>query len=1713
MPVGEFLEFAISVSVTLGYIHKKNEIHGDIRPENINWDSKVKICELTEPVTTETQLSLLDKARLPYMSPEQTGRMSRKVDYRTDFYSLGVVFYEQLTGNPPYISEDPLGIIHSHIAKGPIPPNKLEAEVPEQVSAIVMRLLEKNAGDRYQSAMGLRHDLERCFKELNKTGTIKTFKLGKLEYSGIFQIPQKLYGRDNEIKTLLDSFDRVSLGKKSLLLVAGYSGVGKSALVHEVQKPITAKLGFFIGGKFDQYQRNIPYSAWGQAFSRLMDLLVMEGEAQLTIWKSRILEAVGPNGSVLTDLIPKLENIIGIQPEVPELGGTESRNRLNYVFQSFIKVIARKEHPLVLFMDDLQWIDAASLNLLKALLTDPDLTYFLIIGAYRNNEVDPTHPLIMWVAELQKENINFNVLTLENLTEADVNALSADTLHTSQQESQPLTQLIYSKAAGNAFFTHQILHALNEEDLLTFDAATHRWYWDTDAVQAMESSDNVVELIVRKVRKLPTRTQEALKLAACIGYGFELTTLATIAGESEEAMQGDLKVAFREGFLVSLSDRCKFVHDRVQQAAYSLFDADELERTHLHIGRVLLAGRDSESDEFLLLDIVGHLNLARNQITTDPELIDLANLNLKAARQAKLSSAFDAGCGYCTFGIKLLPKASWDLNYDITVRLFCERAALAYMAGDMEALNQYGDEAVAKARKPLDVTEVIKCKIGFLTGTHRQPESIELGLETLAALGIQVEAHPEWPEVVEHLQRTIRPYRSNEIDLASFQQADEGEDLWLDRVTELITAVLSAAYISRPALCPILTITAVELCIERHRLPSSFPFLQATMALYISALLGEAKLAQMLCNSALDLTTRPAYSAHRSSSLHASAMFVEPWNAHLEETIALSVEGFQAGRMSGDIEFTAMNIYGCAAPYLYASCLLPEVIKKLAEYGQASELIGFELQRTWLNIFYTAAILLQDYKGETPWIWHESTYDDKRELEAQKEASDGLGLFFVYTTKMFLATLFRNAEATHEYYLLANEQQGAGVGMFLSGNLTFLSGLFLAELEERTDDNEKELEEGLKKLSLWSETAPMNFTHKHKLVLAVKFSKLGNYTVADPHYDRAIEGAIENRYLDEAALACELFAESLRDRGLNHTAMILTAQAANLYRRWGALAKVKDLETRYPQLLTEKPEIQKEGTAFTTGLTTLDLNSVIKASRAMAGEIVLDRLLIQVMQIVIENSGAQKGFLLLEHDGKWFIEAEGGTDGDTVQELKPVDVQGSDAVPSSIINYTAHTREQIILNDAANEGDFTGDPVVKKCRSKSILCIPLINQGRISGILYLENNLVTGAFIPERVELLSLLSSQMALALDNARLYKRLEARLAQFRATFEQAAAGIAHASPEGKFLRINQKFCEIVGYSREEMLKMSFQKITHPDDLEVDLVSLRKLLTKETDNYSLEKRYYRKDGSIVWVILTVSLLSDHKGIPDYLVGVIQDISKRKQAEEQLLAYKERLRALALKLTITEEQARRQISEELHDGPAQSLAFVRLQLASASMATAETAQSRKLADVSKIVHESIRQIRSVILALSPPSMKEIGLAAAISECLEQQIGRRYELRTSFTDASDERLLSFDIQTILFRNTRELLMNAAKHAQADRLSVKMESSERTFWITVEDDGVGFSTDAVSDLPDHRGGYGLFSIAERMADMKGSLEMVAAPGKGCKATLVVPIEHAEERGSQ
>ncbi|MDY6992399.1 MAG: serine/threonine-protein kinase PknK, partial [Pseudomonadota bacterium] len=755
------LSFAASLATTLGQIHQHNVIHKDINPANLIWHPDTQHVQIIDfgiaSVLSREEPMLIHvnqlEGTLPYISPEQTGRMNRAIDYRTDFYSFGVTLYQLLTQQLPFMTEDTLELIHCHLAKMPQPPHELNADIPPIVSEIVLKLMAKMAEDRYQSALGLETDLRKCLTQLIQQGKIVEFSLAQADISDKFQIPQKLYGREAETQLYLEAFKQVSQGITQWMLVAGYSGIGKSALVHEIYKPITEKRGYFITGKFDQFQRNVPYSALVQAFSDLVRQLLMESEHSLTIWKQKLLNALGPNGQVIIEVIPEIEWIIGAQPAVPTLGATEAQNRFNLVFQNFVQVFCQPEHPLVVFLDDLQWVDAATLKLIELLLTQLELGYFFLIGAYRDNEVSSTHPLMMALEDLRQQQVVIKEIVLGPLTSTQTMQLLADTLHSNRVET--LVRLVMRKTDGNPFFINQFLKTLYEEGLLTFDFELKSWRWDITHIEAMNITDNVVELMVNKLQKLPQLTQEILQLAACIGNQFDLQTLSWIDEQTVSTTIKHLMPALEEGLILVIQGQLseaseqlqqqigfKFLHDRVQQAAYFLIAADQKQMVHLQIGRLLLANINAVEYEEQIFKIVDHLNMGRDLIHLISERQQLAEFNLMAGKKAKLSTAYDAAKGYFQTGIELLKADCWQTQYELTWALYVETAETSYLQGNFEYMEKIIENVLQHAKTLLDKIKVYEIRISAYTAQNRLKESVTIGKMVLKQLKLELPNEP-----------------------------------------------------------------------------------------------------------------------------------------------------------------------------------------------------------------------------------------------------------------------------------------------------------------------------------------------------------------------------------------------------------------------------------------------------------------------------------------------------------------------------------------------------------------------------------------------------------------------------------------------------------------------------------------------------------------------------------------------------------------------------------------------------------------------------------------------------------------------------------------------------------------------------------------------------------------------------------------------------------
>jgi predicted ATPase len=920
----EFLVITIQLTNILHDLHRNCVIHKDIKPTNILIHPQTKqvklidfsIASLLPKETQEIKNPNILEGTLAYISPEQTGRMNRGIDYRSDFYSLGVTFYELLTGELPFISNDPMELVHCHIAKMPMPLGDRK-EIPQVLADIVMKLMAKNAEDRYQSALGLRVDLENCLYQLKQTGRIESFEIAQTDVCDRFLIREKLYGREIEVTTLLQAFERVANGSTEMMLVAGFSGVGKTAVVNEVHKPITRQQGYFIKGKFDQFNRNIPLSAFVQAFRDLMGQLLSESDTQLKAWQTKILAAVGENAQVIVEVIPELERIIGKQPPIPELSGSAAQNRFNLLFQKFIQVLTTKEHPLVMFLDDLQWADSASLNLLQLLMSDASSGYLLILGAYRDNEVFPAHPLTLTLEQIQKAQAIFNTITLLPLGEITVNQLVTDTLSCSVELAQPLTRLVYQKTKGNPFFTTQFLRALHEDGWIQFQSELGYWQCDMAAVRQLALTDDVVEFMALQLQKLPVETQAVLKLAACIGNCFDLATLAIVCERSESDVADALWKGLQEGFVLPQNEiykfylgqapedrnldldikktvlTYKFIHDRVQQAAYSLIANDQQQATHLTIGRLLLQYTpQAELDSNNIFDIVNHWNQAIDLIVTPLDRQQLVSLNLMAGHKAKTSAAYEAALKYFTIGIDLLAPDCWQTQYNLALELYTAGAEVSLLNGNYQQMEALITTVLNQTKELLDRVKVYKVQIQARIVQNQQQDCLDIGLSVLQLLGVRLESNlPTQVKAIEellHLPKMKDPHKLAAADI--------------------LIDVITPAWTLNPELFQQTVFTLVNLSINFGNCPAS-AFGYAWYGTLLCETLGDTDSGYQFGQLALFLLDKFNAKELRASVNVLFATHIGHWKNHTRTTLPFHLEGVQHGLETGNLEYAG---YGAA---------------------------------------------------------------------------------------------------------------------------------------------------------------------------------------------------------------------------------------------------------------------------------------------------------------------------------------------------------------------------------------------------------------------------------------------------------------------------------------------------------------------------------------------------------------------------------------------------------------------------------------------------------------------------------------------------------------------------------------------------------------------------------------------------------------------------------
>jgi predicted ATPase/signal transduction histidine kinase len=1516
MEVNRFLRLAINLAVALGKLHARGLIHKDIKPVHILVDSATErvwftgfgISSRFARERQPAQAPEVIAGTLPYMAPEQTGRMNRSIDSRSDLYSLGVTFYQMLTGALPFTASEPMDWVHCHLARQPVSPSELRPHIPELVSAIVLKLLSKTAEERYQTAAGLEADLRRASADWESRRQIDAFPLGASDIPDQLRIPERLYGREREVASLRAAFDRVVAGGgPELVLVTGQAGVGKSAVVHELHRAGPETLGSvrhasaatdagdqFASGKSDQYNRDIPYASLAQAVLDLIRPLLARSEAELASWRAAITAALGLNGALMVALLPDLEHLIGPQPPVPELPARDAQRRFQLVFRRLLGVFARAEHPLALFLDDLQWLDAATLDLIEDLLTQPDLQHLLLIGAYRNDEVTSTHPLARRMAAIRKAGGRVQVIALKPLGLEIVSRIVADALHC--PDAAPLARLVHEKTAGNPFFASQFLVALAEEGLLSFNAEETRWTWDLKRIRAKGFTDNVVDLVLGKLRRLPVATQAALKRLASLGDSAPIATLALVQGENEDALNATLATAIRAGLLLRHEGDYKFLHDRVREAAYALIPEAERAAAHLTIGRHLAAHTTPGALEESIFEIIGHLNRGATLISSSKERGQLAELNLIAGRRAKASGAYSSALTYFTTGETLLPKDAWKRRHDLAFTLEMERAECEFLTGALPEAEMRLAKLSDRAASPSELATLTRLQVDLFMMLSQNDRAVAVGLDCLRRFGVNWSAHPTKNEVQEEYARLRGKLADRPIErlLDLPHMVDPVACASMDVIASLVTPALWTDENLRRLVIGRMGNLSLE-----HGNSDASGYAYTAVGNVLGLYFGDYKAGFRFGQLGLDFVEQAGMDRWKPRVYLAFGNLAKPSVRHFRSGQPLARYAFETAQRVGDLTYAAISCNNLITQLLASGAPLVEVhqeaeagleFARRARFGVVVSLITAQLA------------LIRTLRGLTPVFGCFNGDDfDEEEFERQLSTEPSLG-----TTPLMY--WIRKLQAR----ILADDRVGAAAAATKAEHLLWMTpviferadyhlhaALTLIAIGEAATDVEsakhkKCLIAHHRQLQAWAEHCPENFTSRAALVGAEIARLSGRELDAEHLYQQAIRSARSNGLFHNEAIAYERGAAFYRARGFDEIAALYLQNARQCYLRWGADGKVRQLDEIHPNLRTGGADDAAMG-GIATRIDQLDLTTVVTVSQTVSSEIQFEKLIETLLKLAIEHAGAERGLLVLAQGEQYRIEAEIKTALDQVHvQLRHAPVTSSE-LPESLFRYVIRTHQKIILDDASANNMFSEDQYLQQRRPRSILCLPLVKQTKMIGAVYLENNLAPRVFTQKRLAMLELLASQAAISLDHARIHAELAQENIERKRTEEELRRSEAFLAQGQRISRTgswrwhvstgavywSEERFRIFGYDPhidKPSFSLLFERV-HEQDKGPFKDALNRAVQDRSD-FEFEYRIVLPDGSIKFLWSVGQPRLNSAGELEY-IGTTMDITERKRAEE----------------------------------------------------------------------------------------------------------------------------------------------------------------------------------------------------------------------------------------
>jgi len=1385
LSVKELLAITIKIVKAIDDIHQCGVVHKDINPTNILIDPLTKnikmidfgIASLLKHERASTQMLNRIEGTIQYMSPEQTGRMNRDLDYRSDYYSLGITFYEMFCGELPFESEDILEFMHMHIAKE-VPWNRSFSNLPLPITKIISKLISKEQDERYQSTFGLLHDLNICLQHVDSDLNGIEFYVGEEDRHYHFKIPQKIYGREEEIQVLVEGVESSINGGNELFFITGNPGSGKSVLVSEVHQKILKHQCYFTQAKADQFKQDMPYLVLINALKDLINQFLMESDQKIEMWRDLLLESLGPNGQIISDMIPEFETLIGKLPPVQELDQNEAMNRFIDTLGKFFSTVACREHPMVLFIDDLQWCDVGSLKLIEAFVGNNKLPFTCLIIAYRDNEIISSHPLFSIMKKAMESRTIRNV-HLEPLNSDSIDAMIAESLNSSLEVTRPLSRLVYEKTKGNPFFVGELLKTLHKKEYIYYDPELNALSWDFESIKAYEISENVVEFVLNKLRALPNDCQSILQIAACLGSRFDMKELMCVCGQTKQVLAENIWLAVREEVIMPLNDnyrfllnlksyghinfenhelKFRFVHDRIQQAAYNLNDSHHQKQVHLAIARLLINLEPNRDQEDRLIECVDHYNKAINLVKDPAEKRIIAELNLKVAKKTKKSIAYQNAYEHIVKAYSLMSEESWIKDYALMHEISVEYAMISYLVSRVDEAETQIEKLLSCVKTIEEKAEIYNLKANQYLTLSKMEEAVDVALEGLALLGVQVPRDPSDVVVLKELM-LVRYYLKGKA-VESLVDHPVLVDERIKLIINLLVTIVPTVYIlGKNKLFGWISFKLVNLSLKYGHFDQS-AFIYSLYGMVLCASLEKYEESIEYGNLSMVLNEKYHDVKTECRIYHSYASFIMTWKAHFSDSTELLKKGMYLANLVGDYQYVAYM-----ALHLHAwdqTLTLSELCHEKEKHREIVEKANYQDFVDGLDIFNSMCLNFRDMT-DGKYSLNNGSFNEDECLRTMGEREFIAGITIFYLRKAEIHYFYNDFKTALDFIQESSKTQETVMGLPYVVRFAFMNFLIHAENEI----NESVLKKEYKKMKKWGDVNPLNFKHLELIMGAVlsqlKDSKVEMQTVRK--FDEAIAFANKNNWIRDEALANELAAKYLISNGMKKSAVGYIKDAHYLYTRWGAIRKTKDLEMQYKQLFEVQLQseqlshvILNKSSHSSTGFNEkLDLMTIIKSAQTISSEINLESLMIKIMKIVLENAGAEKGWFITEAQGELMVQAEASYTVDEVKIYEDLKLDQCRDLSSKAINLVARTHKDIVYMDASQSPETLGDSYIQSNQTKSLLVLALVRNDKLKGVLYLENNKVKGAFSEERVDLLKMLSTEMVISLENAELYRGLE--------------------------------------------------------------------------------------------------------------------------------------------------------------------------------------------------------------------------------------------------------------------------------------------------------------------------------------------------------------------